>query len=392
MVSQTRPKLSINQQEIIDFVSDLIRINTTNPPGNEYLCKDLIFSKFREIGLKVQTYEPVKGRTNFEGEIGKGKPSVALIGHLDTVSAGGGWKTNPFQAVLKNGRIYGRGASDNKGPLVAVWAAVKAFLRCSPSFKGKIFLVAACDEETGSEFGIRALIRNGFKVDCALVPDAGYIDQAVIGEKGICRFEIECFGKEAHGASPYRGSNAIVPLAFLISALSDFGIDKKIDKNFKPLTVNIGTIEGGSAANVVPAYAKVAVDIRYPPPVTLKEVENEITRYLSKTQQQFPQAKLKLNKVHVSTPHIIDISQNRLIQSFAQSAKMLGLDLKYKTTGGNTVAKFLVEAGMSAFCHSPSRIAVGHMPNEYVVIADLVLAARLYALTLIHFFNYTSGV
>jgi len=114
----------INSDEIIELTAELIEKETVNPPGNEYLAKEVIVNSLERLKARIEIIEGEKGRPNILGYVGKGEPSVAIIAHLDVVPPGDGWKSNPFSARIRNGRIYGRGALDNKGPYAAAWAGV----------------------------------------------------------------------------------------------------------------------------------------------------------------------------------------------------------------------------------------------------------------------------
>jgi len=385
-MSETKTK-----KELIQFITELVAIKTVNPPGNEAACESVIRQRFEEIGLTVVRKEYEKGRANFIGSIGTGEPSIALVGHLDTVPPGDGWDTNPFFVIQKDGKLYGRGVEDNKGPLAVCWLAVKQYLQKHKKFEGTIYLVAAADEETGSKFGIQALLKDKFKPVYALVPDAGKLNYAVIGEKGIYRVEVAAAGKQAHSSRPDLGVNAILPLAYFALEAEKLSLNKLCNEYFKPLTVNIAVINGGEVYNMVPASASLKIDVRYPPPLTQENIEKEFDKILEKTKVKYPGIVLKIQTDHCSKPHLIDTESNRLIDSFAAAAQDLSIPMKYKTTGGNTIAKFLHEAGCQAFCHNPSADSVAHIANEYIEIDNLLKSAQLYELMLEKFFTSASS-
>ena len=175
---------SIDEKGMIDLACSLISKKTINPPGNEYLVKDIVVKSMEELGMKVKIIGDKK-RPNILGEIGNGHPRIAILCHMDVVPPGRDWKTDPFKPEIKNGRLYGRGACDDKGPYAASWAAVKAVLQ-KGKLKGKIILGAVADEERGSQKGIKLLLKKK-KLDCdfCLIPDGGRMNEAVIGEKGM---------------------------------------------------------------------------------------------------------------------------------------------------------------------------------------------------------------
>lgn len=372
---------NVNEKEIVRLTCDLIKKKTVNPPGDEYLCREIVVKAMNDLGMKTTIREKEKGRTNIIGKIGQGKPSIVLIAHLDVVPAGDGWKTDPFKPVVKNGKIFGRGALDNKGCFAVSHAAIKAFLKRNPKFKGTIYLLAVADEEMGSELGMKWLVKQGFKADFGLIPDSGLMNTAIIGEKGNVYLKITSLGKQAHGSTPELGINAIRKMAQLILAIKEIKWTQKIHPSFKPLTLNIGQIEGGYAPNIVPAKAEIKIDIRYPLGMNQNEIVRVIKSRTEKLMKKDKQARFKVELVRSEKPHLVS-KNSFLCKQFRQAAKELGLTMELKTVGGMTVAKVLFFNDIPCLCHYPSKKEIAHMANEYVEIKNLVKSAELYALFL----------
>ncbi|HEX8087488.1 MAG TPA: M20 family metallopeptidase, partial [Blastocatellia bacterium] len=206
----------VDRDEIVQIVCDLVRQNTVNPPGNEYLCKEIVSRCMRSLGMEISYYEKEPGRTNVVGRVGGGSRSIGFVSHMDVVPPGelDQWQTPPFEPTIQDERIYGRGTLDDKGSFACAYSACKAFLAEHPNFDGTIYLIAAADEEVGSELGIIYLVEEcGLKFDVAIIPDGGRMDLSIYGEKGILWVEITSAGVQAHGSTPELGRNAIVPLA-----------------------------------------------------------------------------------------------------------------------------------------------------------------------------------
>lgn len=373
--------LKIDKKEIVKLTCDLIKKKTVNPPGNEYLCEGIVAKAMKKLGMAVEIKEKGKGRTNVIGKIGRGSPKIALITHMDVVPGGEGWKTEPFKPVIKGGKIYGRGALDNKGCFAVSFAAIKAFLEKNKKFKGTIFLVAAADEEKGSELGVKYLLSQGFKPDFALIPDGGMMKEAIIGEKGCLWLKITSFGKQAHGSTPQLGINAIEKLSKLIAELKDIDFGKGFHPAFEATTLNIGQISGGQAPNMVPAKAEIKIDIRFPLGITKQGILKKIQGKINDICKKDSQAKFKIEQIEFKKPHLVKKS-SLLIKKFQAATKELNWSLKLKTVGGITVGKELYFSGIPAIAHYPCEKEVAHMANEYVKIENLVKCARLYALVL----------
>lgn len=376
----------ISEKEIIHSTCQLIKKKTGNPPGNEYLCKDIVTKAMRELGMKISVKEKEKGRTNVIGKIGKGKPDIALICHMDVVPAGEGWKTDPFEPVIKNAKIYGRGALDNKGCFAVSWAAIKAFLKRNKKFQGTIYLLAVADEERGSELGMKWLLKKGFRVDNAIIPDNGLIDEIIIGEKGVLWLKIQSFGKQAHGSTPELGINAIEKLIKLFLRIQKINFGKKFHPLFEGLTMNIGQIVSGEAPNIVPARAEAKIDIRYPLGMTKEYILNKIQQEVKKLKKEDGQSRFKIEIEEEKAPHLIS-GDSPLCQNFLSAARELKMPMKLKTVGGITVGKEMFFAGIPAIAHYPTKKAIAHMANEYVEIKNLVKTAKLYALALEKLFS-----
>jgi succinyl-diaminopimelate desuccinylase len=378
----------IDRDEIVQIVTDLVRQDTTNPPGNEYLCKDIVTRCLSALEMQISYYEKQPGRTNVVGRIGRGTKSIGFVSHMDVVPPGELelWDSPPFEPTIREGRIYGRGALDDKGSFACAYSACKAFLAEHPNFDGAIYLVAAADEEMGSELGIIYLVEEcGLRFDVAIIPDGGRMDVSIYGEKGILWVEITSLGIQAHGSTPELGRNAIIPLAELIAEMKTIDLGANYDRQFDGWTMNVGTIQGGSATNTVPAMARATIDFRLPAGISKDQVLAEIEAKIEAVRRRSPEAEFQLRVLHETEPHICD-KNSIVIRSFDTAARRLGIPMKYTTFGGNTVAKNLFFAGITSVVHYPGDDKLAHVPNEFVVIDELVLGSVLYAETLEAYF------
>jgi len=385
----------VNRDEIVKIVCDLVRLNTVNPPGNEALCQPIVSECMRALGMEVRAYEKEPGRTNVVGRLkrGRGRRSIGFVSHMDVVPAGelSLWQTDRFEPTMKDGKIFGRGTLDDKGSFACAYAACKAFLAEQPDFDGEIYLIAAADEEMGSELGMIYLVNEcGLKFDVAIIPDGGNMNLSIFGEKGILWVEITSYGVQAHGSTPELGRNAIVPLAALITELTTLDLGQNYDHQFDGWTMNIGSMHGGSATNMVPARATVAIDFRLPVGITKQQVLRQIDDQIAVVKRHFPEAQFTVAVTNQSEPHISD-KNSVIIRSFDQAARRLGIPMDYSTFGGNTVAKNLYFAGITSVVHYPGDDKLAHVPNEFVIIDELLLGTVLYAETLEEYFNRSEG-
>lgn len=370
---------NLDKEEMLNYLFSLIETETVNPPGNEYLLHDIILKSMKAIGAEVEIISKDDKRPNYIGKIGSGKPTVAIISHMDVVPPGEGWTQHPFQPYEKDGKVYGRGALDNKGSLAASWAGIKALIKSNLKFKGTIYFCAVSDEEMGSDYGVEHLVKSGFKPDYALVPDSGSIDEAIIGEKGAAWLDLESYGKQSHGSMPELGINAIIKISKLISDFEKFDFNLNYDKRFTPPTINVGMISGGNAPNIVASRCKVTLDVRYPYGITEEMVKNRLTEVIENLKKKDTNVDIRIGEVKTRhLPHVID-NNNDLVEAFKNTAQEMGMPMRFETSSGITVAKILSLNGIPAVAHSPDSDKAWHISDEYVRIENMEKCAVLWA-------------
>jgi len=363
----------IDRDRVVELACELIRKKTVNPPGNEYLIKEIIVESLRELGARIEIMEKEKGRPNVLGYIGEGEPSVAIIAHMDVVPAGSGWTQDPFSPSIHEGKIYGRGALDDKGPYAAAWGGIRAILKSSLPFRGSIILGAVADEERGSQMGMKFLLEKGFSPSFCIVPDGGSMDEAMVGEKGMMWIRVCASGKSAHASTPEKGENAIYKLTNFLFFLSRFKFKGEFHPLFNEPTLNLGQIKGGQAPNIVPDSCEAILDVRYPLGMEEEELISQL-RDLAKESG----SRIEIQAISSSKPHLLE-ERSPLVCAFRRVGKDMGIKLKFKTMGGNTIAKNLYFKGIPSIAHSPGEEEVAHQADEYVKINNLLLCAKLWA-------------
>ena len=137
------------ENEIVRLADELIGANTVNPPGNERLAVNIVEKHFKTLGIRYDIFEKIAGRANIVGYIGNRSPTLLVACHLDVVPPGNGWDTDPFKSVVRNGRIYGRGANDNKGQMASMLVLAKLLKDNESRLNGSFLLIGAADEEKG---------------------------------------------------------------------------------------------------------------------------------------------------------------------------------------------------------------------------------------------------
>ena len=235
------------KEEITTFLSNLIKINTTNPPGNETQAAQYIKNYLAKDGFTSDILESAPGRGNLITRLkGTGeKPNLLLLSHLDVVAANPQeWTTDPFAGTIKDGYVYGRGTIDMKGMTAIEVITLKLLKQNNIPLKGDIVLAATADEERGGEAGAGYLLRNHKdKIWCPYVLNEGggtafpqnkqNIYPIQTAEKGILWFKIKAQGTPGHGSTPNMADNAITRINKVLTKL----------ENYQPPTIYVDTLQ-----------------------------------------------------------------------------------------------------------------------------------------------------
>jgi len=355
------------KEEYTSILCELIRAKTINPPGDEYLAADVLTELLKRIAVKHDIYEKKKGRTNIIAKVGNESGKKILIStHLDVVPAGEGWATDPFEPVIKEGIVYGRGACDNKGQVTSSMLVLE-YLKCMESqLKNQYIFLFAADEETGSALGIKYLLNeNLLAPDYALVIDVGgEMKKITIAEKGVLNLKIIAKGKQAHGSTPSKGISAIANMSKLIAKLDHYILKHKLHRYLSRPTINFGTISGGSAPNVVAGSCEAILNIRYLPSQTPESIVEE----LKKISEMFGDFDFE---VMIKIPPAEVSEKNPIVETIKKVSDRHGLNAKLHGLSGGTDAKSFIERGIPAVGFDFADDYVAHAANEYCRLDNL---------------------
>jgi succinyl-diaminopimelate desuccinylase len=262
--------------EVVSLTQELLSFNTINPPGNEAQIALFTGSLLEKEGFGVKYYEFGEKRLHLIAEKGLSatKSPILLSGHFDTVPLGNAeWSMDPFSGIIKDGKIFGRGASDMKGAIASlIVAAVEASGDYLP---GGIRIIFTAGEEMGCQ-GITHMEAEGLLTGnvSAIIVGEPTGNLPAIGHKGTIYLNATASGKTAHSSMPEMGDNAIYKIVDAIHAIKNIEFGAEQDPLLGYPTLNIGRIEGGMNINSVPDHAGFTVDIR----TTTKSDHNSILR------------------------------------------------------------------------------------------------------------------
>lgn len=224
------------EEEVTDLLTDLIRINTTNPPGNETEAAKYLARTLEKEGCECELFEPITGRGNMVTRlIGSGeRPSLLLLSHMDVVPANPGeWSVDPFAGIVKDGFVWGRGALDMKSMTAMEIMTVKLLKRKHLKLKGDLMLAATADEEKNGDAGVGWLVCNHpekIRADYVINEGGGLaipihdknIFTVQTAEKGILWFKVRAKGRSGHASIPGMADNAIQRMNRVIEKLGNY--------------------------------------------------------------------------------------------------------------------------------------------------------------------------
>ena len=401
MISETEAKLlaAVDADELVRLTSDLVRIDSVIRPetgGTEREVVAFIASWIRrELGVEPLVEEVEPRRENVIATLDSGRPGPCLMleGHTDVVTEGdrSAWSRDPFCGEIADGKVWGRGSCDMKAGLAVALVTAKAFRRAGAPWCGKIRLGLVCDEE-GMMKGIKHFIKQGHADDvtAALVPEPEE-NQLCLSMKGAIRAVVRVTGKMAHGAMPLTGINPNTRLARIILAYEGFEAEEKARCGADPYlglpSVTFTVLQAppaGSPAqlNVMPGEAVGCVDIRTTPAQDHDTVRSRLEGILRDLASRDPHFRATIE--YIEDRPVVSIGKDEPIAAVAARAfrDVTGREPVYNGVPGATDGTFLrAWKGIPCLVNGPGPRHLPHQKDEYVEIAELVEAARIYVVT-----------
>jgi succinyl-diaminopimelate desuccinylase len=372
------------EREPIRLLQKLINIDSQNPPGDERKIIFFIRNYLRRLEIFSKIYEFKKNRLNLVCTLASKnhKRKILFAPHVDTVPATGKWRYGPFSGKIYRGKIYGRGATDCKCNVAASLALIKKIKEERIKLDNIDLVFAFCgDEETGSHHGIIPLVKFLKNIDYAVVLDADDFN-IIVAQKGLLHLRVELFGKEAHGAYPERGLNAVEKGVYILKEISEKKFSFKPHLLLKKPTLNIGRFVGGDKVNIVAGYAFFELDIRYLPSMKQKDIISDIERIIKKHKIKYrlkilaQQGPMEINKNLLSIKILREVLRKNRIKSYL------------KPSFGATVINFLEEQGIRSFAFGFGSKSQAHARNEYVKVNNLYKGVKILMDYLLQFDSY----
>lgn len=401
-----------HQARVAALCGELIRIPSANPPGDTGPIADRIaalLSARPEITVRRVVAQAPAVNLIAKLAFARGGRRLIMNGHLDTFPIGdrSGWSVDPLAGTVRDGRIYGRGAGDMKAGLAVAVSAMLLLADCRADLAGELVLTLVGDEETGGRWGTQHLLQHEADAvgDAMLNADAGSPDVLRFGEKGQIWLEVEAEGRSHHGAHVHLGDNAIERLMAALGRLVDLrGLDCPIPDSIRAaiaaasarseavsgagetealrhVTVNLGTIEGGTSVNIIPDRARARADIRFPPGLAVADVVNAIDRQLG------PLPKVRYRVLSSSEPNWTDPEHEIVARAADNAAQFLGAMPVRNMRLGFSDSRFYRYRDVPSVVYGPVPHNMGGA-DEYVTLADLEAVFYVHAMTA---YDYLSG-
>lgn len=376
---------------LVALLRELVSIPSMNPyrrpdlpPGyGEAALAARVAACLRDAGLSVQLQEIAPGRPNVLARL-EGPPDAAprlFVAHLDTVPIEG-MTIAPFEGAVRGGRLYGRGACDNKGSLAAMLAALRR-VADSRSNASPILFAATADEENGYR-GIRAALRHwrpgtadgGPRPQRA--PRAAFVGEPtglriVIAHRGVVRWTIAQSGQSAHSAHPEQGVNAIyrmTPLLRDLEALAAEIARRPAHPRVGPPTLSVGTIHGGHSVNTVPDHCILEVDRRLVPGESPDAAEAEV-RALAERHGAAVERFFYAGAFEVPQDALAVRMATKAVAAVTGEATTIGVAYA-------TEAPEVFDAGIPVVVLGPGDASKAHAADEWIELDQLDAASQVY--------------
>ncbi len=365
----------------LEIAQALVRIPSVNPnydPASraEINVASWIQSWGQEHAFETRTRPVIDGRSDvilrFRNDADH--PHLLLNGHMDTVGVTG-MTISPFDAEVRDGRLWGRGSADMKGPLACMLAAAWRLRQQPAAWRGTLTAGFVVDEEYRFR-GIRALMEEIETPDFAVVGEPTSL-RVVRGCKGCLRFTIRAHGRAAHSAHPERGRSAIVAMARAILELNSFFVERLSRirlPDFASSTGSIGLIEGGSGINIVPAECAIQVDLRLLPGQDAVQTHREIETHLRDRMKQLKDIAWSFDPPGLIDPAYEVSADSELVRRACAAMGQTKSDVVFYACDASKIAA----KSVPCIIIGPGDIAVAHTADESIAVDELLAGAEAY--------------
>jgi acetylornithine deacetylase/succinyl-diaminopimelate desuccinylase-like protein len=362
--------MEVDKNNLVHWLQELIRIPSIT--GKEEAIANFVNKQLTKMG-----YYPKVKENNIFFEVGDGSKSLLLNAHLDTVDVGGDWKHDPFAATMEKGKIFGRGASDDKGNIAAMLEIAR--LLKDEKINGRLVFTFTTGEEFGAKLEAKGsyILSQFLKAEKALVlePQTDVDEKKVniiYGCRGIENMLVRIKGKASHTGYPERGVNAISKAVELLTKLEKLGFHKVTisDQEIETICMPI-RIYGGADIFIVPDKCEIAVHCRTAPEDT------EIGKQVEDLCRQVCGENFEMETPY-SAPGYIDDPDDKLVDIIRQEATRLNYTTQDTFAGGRIDASIFKTVGnIPSFCTGVGNRDQMHVMDEYITVDNFITCSEM---------------
>lgn len=359
----------IDNSYLTGLLAKLVDIPSVYPHEKEILL--FVEAELARLGFTTKRYPVADDRWNILVRIGEGAPVLCLNAHCDTVQPTG---DSIPKARIEGDTLYGLGSMDDKASIVAMVGAMKAIADSGIKLNGTLDLLLSVDEE-GDAKGVRTAIPQGYRCDMAITGEGSEL-HIVPAHCGLVFLEIVTHGKATHGSLPMLGVNAIDLMYQLVKELREAVTNFPPHPKVGPPTLNLGILRGGDRPNRVPDRCEASVDIRLVPPMTVEWVLGRVREVFDRWSDR---AEYKVIKQGGALDTPLDSPLIKTIADVTQRVTGRSMADVVGWRGWTEAEAFQSGLGIDAVVFGPGELIRAHSANEFVSLAQVHLAARLYA-------------
>jgi succinyl-diaminopimelate desuccinylase len=377
---------SIDEDETIAFLRSLIRVPSVNPPGDVREAIAVCERPLSEAGFSIRTEAIDAVKPNLLATLGDDGPLLCFNAHVDVVPTGEetAWTHAPFGAEIEDGRVYGRGAGDDKASVTAQVMAGVALARSGVQLRGRLVVNEVSDEETNGIAGAEYIVNGDYIQPDFVIVGEQTLNRVCVGEKGVGGVEVIVTGRAAHGALPWEGANAIEGMARVIVALQAElwpKLEERTHPYFHHSSASVNMISGGVKSNVVPDRCTVYVDRRLIPGEDPVETTAEIERIARGAVAEMRGVGVEVRPQAEMRAATMSDPASPLVQAMVAANRHLGLATDLAGFSMASDGRFFAAAGYPTIIYGPGDPRLAHVPDEWVGVDEVMEATRAYALT-----------
>ncbi len=366
------------EMNTLELTQQLIARRSVSP--EDAGCLELVIAELKPLGFECEIIA-MNGVTNLWARRGRAAPLVCFAGHTDVVPTGPleNWGIDPFTPTIRDGVLYGRGASDMKTSIAAFVVAIREFVKANPDHAGSLAVMFTSDEEGPATDGtvrvVETLARRGEKPDYCIVGEPTSVkqigDMIKNGRRGSLTGILTVNGVQGHVAYPHMARNPIHEVAAAIAELAGTEWDRG-NEYFPPTTWQISNFNAGTGANnVIPGSARVQFNFRFSTASTVESLQTRVHGILDKHDVHYD-----LEWRQDGRPFLT--ARGDLVDVVTQAIKeVTGVDTELSTTGGTSDGRFIADICPQVIEFGPTNATI-HKVNECLPVAEIEPLQQVY--------------